>query len=72
MEFSEFVYWGFSTLLTGTVVYLAKVLYTMEGSIQILNEYMVRQSEKIHWHEKEIDRIFDRIGALEKRIAEED
>lgn len=65
MEFSNFLTWGFTGLLSGILVYAVKVLTDIKKSVEELNERMATIIEKTFWHEKEMEKMSARINAIE-------
>lgn len=68
MEFSNFLTWGFTGLLSGILVYAVKVLTDIKRSVEELNERMATIIEKTFWHEKEMEKMSARISSLEVSI----
>ena len=68
MEFSNFLTWGFTGLLSGILVYAVKVLTDIKLSVEELNERMATIIEKTFWHEKEMEKMSNRILALESKF----
>ena len=55
MQFSEFLTWGFTGLISGILIYGVKVLQDIKSSVEQLNERMATIIEKTSWHEKEME-----------------
>lgn len=68
MEFSNFLTWGFTGLLSGILVYAVKVLTDIKLSVEELNERMATIIEKTFWHEKEMEKMSNRIVLLENKL----
>lgn len=68
MEFSNFLTWGFTGLLSGILVYAVKVLTDIKRSVEELNERMATIIEKTFWHEKEMEKMSNRIVLLENKL----
>lgn len=68
MEFSNFLTWGFTGLLSGILVYAVKVLTDIKLSVEELNERMATIIEKTAWHEREMEKMSNRIVLLENKL----
>jgi hypothetical protein len=68
MKFDEFLSWGFTGLISGILIYGVKVLQDIKSSVEQLNERMATIIEKTQWHEKEMERLNNRISAIELRV----
>lgn len=68
MEFSNFLTWGFTGLLSGILVYAVKVLTDIKLSVEELNERMATIIEKTAWHEREMEKMSNRIVSLESKL----
>ena len=68
MEFSNFLTWGFTGLLSGILVYAVKVLTDIKRSVEELNERMATIIEKTAWHEREMEKMSNRIVLLENKL----
>lgn len=68
MQFSEFLTWGFTGLISGILIYGVKVLQDIKSSVEQLNERMATIIEKTQWHEKEMERLNGRINSIEMRV----
>jgi hypothetical protein len=64
--FEEAVRWGFYALTLGCVGYGVKLLSDLRISIDRLNLSVERIVEKTTWHEKQLDRLDERILRLEE------
>lgn len=60
-QFSEFVQWGFYSVLTGCAVYLTSILNGLKGSVDELNVKMATIIEKTSNHEKRIEKLEDKL-----------
>jgi hypothetical protein len=60
-EFSEFVQWGFYSVLTGCAIYLTSILNGLKGSVDELNVKMATIIEKTSNHEKRIEKLEDKL-----------
>lgn len=69
MQFSEFLTWGFTGLISGILIYGVKVLQDIKSSVEQLNERMATIIEKTQWHEKEMERLNSRISVIEMRLV---
>jgi hypothetical protein len=68
MQFDSFLSWGFTGLISGILIYGVKVLQDIKASVEQLNERMATIIEKTQWHEKEMERLNNRISAIELRV----
>lgn len=72
MQFSEFLTWGFTGLISGILIYGVKVLQDIKSSVEQLNERMATIIEKTSWHEKEMERLNGKIEMIELRIMKKE
>lgn len=68
MQFSDFLTWGFTGLVSGILIYAVKVLTDIKRSVEELNERMATIIEKTFWHEKEMEKMSNRILSLESKV----
>jgi len=68
MQFNDFLTWGFTGLVSGILIYAVKVLTDIKRSVEELNERMATIIEKTAWHEKEMEKMSNRILALESKM----
>lgn len=68
MQFSEFLTWGFTGLISGILIYGVKVLQDIKSSVDELNERMATIIEKTAWHEREMEKMSNRIVSLESKL----
>lgn len=60
-QFSEFIQWGFYSVLTGCAIYLTAILNGLKGSVDELNVKMATIIERVSHHEKRIEKLEDKI-----------
>jgi hypothetical protein len=65
MSFVEFVQWCFYGLISGALIYGVNTLKSLKESVDTLNISVGRIVEKTQWHEKELERLHDRVKDLE-------
>lgn len=68
MQFSEFLTWGFTGLISGILIYGVKVLQDIKSSVDELNERMATIIEKTAWHEREMEKMSNRILSIESKL----
>lgn len=68
MQFNEFLTWGFTGLISGILIYGVKVLQDIKSSVDELNERMATIIEKTAWHEREMEKMSNRIVSLESKL----
>lgn len=68
MSFDNFLSWGFTALLSGVLVYGVKILQDIKNSVDELNERMATIIEKTAWHEREMEKMSNRILSLESKM----
>lgn len=56
-QFSEFVQWGFYSVLTGCAIYLTSILNGLKISVDELNVKMATIIERVSHHERRIERL---------------
>jgi hypothetical protein len=64
-DYQSFASWLLCGLLGGCAVYGVGVLAKLTASIQQLNGQIARILEKTAWHEKELERLDDRVSRVE-------
>lgn len=69
MDFNQFLSWAFPALLSSVLIYGVKVLQDIKTSVDELNERMATIIERTAWHEKEMERLNDKILWIEKRLT---
>ncbi len=68
MQFNDFLTWGFTGLVSGILIYAVKVLTDIKLSVEELNERMATIIEKTAWHEREMEKMSNRIVLLENKL----
>ena len=68
MQFNDFLTWGFTGLISGILIYGVKVLQDIKSSVDELNERMATIIEKTAWHEREMEKMSNRIVSLESKL----
>lgn len=66
MDFQKFVEYCFYGVASGAAFYGISVLAHLKKSIDSLNERVAVLLEKGNWYERELEKLDERISALEK------
>lgn len=67
MDLTKFIEWAFEGVLSSCMIYGLNIISQMKNSINELNNNVSRIVEKTAWHEKELDKLDERIRLLENQ-----
>lgn len=64
MDFNDFIYWAFLSVISGAAVYGVGVLTRLNDSIKNLNVTVAKMIVKHEYHDKEIEELKDGLKEL--------